>query len=128
MLRATSEIAVAISVRSVDEKPNSVANRRPTWRATTTSASDLIGTRASSSATVAQLPRLLEELKPLFEVKRRVHVLQCHAELDHRESDLRLDADDHRLGTAQLGHVRDAAQRARDERIHHVECRHIDDD
>ena len=39
MLRATSEIAVAMRVRSVLEKPSSVASRRPSWRAVTMSSS-----------------------------------------------------------------------------------------
>src|SRR5438552_1977837 len=49
MLRASSEIAAAITVWSPLEKPASAATLRPCWRAVTTSTSDAIGTRSSSS-------------------------------------------------------------------------------
>src|SRR5215217_1767100 len=109
MLRATSEIAVASSVRSVLEKPRSAPIARASWRAVTTSASVRIATRISS-ATGFRLPveLLLEEGQPLFEIERRVDVLEVHAQLHHRERDLGLDPDDHGLGAAQARHVGDA--------------------
>src|SRR5882762_2688916 len=55
MLRANSEMAVAMSVASPIEKPSSVAISRPFWRATTMSWSDLMATRISSADTVAHL-------------------------------------------------------------------------
>src|ERR671916_520069 len=111
MLRAISEIAVASSVRSVLEKPSPEPIVRASWRAVT--ASVRIATR-TSSATGVLLPveLLLQEREALLEVERRVHVLEVHAELDHRERDLRLDPHDHRLRPAQPRHVRDPAQRA----------------
>src|SRR5215218_3931882 len=129
MFRATSEIAVASSVRSVLEKPRSEPIARASCRAKTTSASDSIGTR-TLSPTATRLPAdlLLQEREPLLEVERRVDVLEVHAQLDHRERDLRLDADDDGLRAAQPGHVRDAAQRARHERVHHVERGDVDHD
>src|SRR5215208_7528502 len=129
MLRATSEIAVASSVRSVLENPSAAPIARASWRAVTTSASVRIATR-TSSATRVLLPGdlALEEGEPLLEVERGMDVLEVHPELDHRERDLRLDADDHRLGAAQARHVGDPAQRARDERVHDVERRDVDDD
>src|SRR5215208_5581910 len=129
MLRATSEIAVASSVRSVLENPSPAPIVRASWRAVTTSASVRIATR-TSSATGVRLPieLPLEEGQALLEVERRVDVLEVHPELHHRERDLGLDPDDHRLGAAKPGHVRDPAQRARDERVHHVERRDVDDD
>jgi hypothetical protein len=49
MLRATSEIAVAISVRSVPAKPTLAASSRTACRAVTMSASTRIGIRTWSS-------------------------------------------------------------------------------
>src|ERR671931_948417 len=108
MLRATSEMAVASSVRSVLENPSPAPIVRASWRAVTTSASVRIATR-TSSATGVLLPieYPLEERQPLFEVQRRVDILEVHPELDHRERDLGLDPHDHRLGAAQPRHVRD---------------------
>src|SRR5215208_4767269 len=72
MLRATSEMAVARSVRSVLEKPSPAPIVRASWRAVTTSASVRIATRISW-ATGVRLPieLLLEEGQPLFEVECR---------------------------------------------------------
>src|SRR3954469_6617374 len=125
MLRAISEIAVASSVWSVLGMSRPIASERARWRAVTTSASDSIAIRSAwSSAKVT----CLQEREALLEVERRLHVLEAHPELDHGEGHLRLDADDHRLRAAQAGHHRDPAQRARDERVHHVQRRDIDDD
>src|SRR5215210_9551226 len=128
MLRATSEIAVASSVWSVLLSSRSPASSRARWRAVTTSASDSIAIRLSACTGERLLQLVAQERQPLLEVERGLHVLELHPELDHREGDLRLDADDHRLGAAQARHARDALQRARDERIHHVERGDIDDD
>src|ERR1041384_7052091 len=130
MLRATSEIAVASSVWSVLVSSSAPAISRARWRAVTTSASDSIGmTDGGSSPTVAGLlPWPLQEREPLLEVECGRDVLEAHAELDHRERDLRLDPDDHGLGPAQPRHSRDALQRARDERVHDVQRRDVDDD
>src|SRR4051812_37356806 len=117
MLRAISEIAVASSVWSVLGMSRPTASARARWRAVTTSASDSIAIRSAASG--AKEP-LLEKREPLLEVQGGLHVLEAHAELDHRERDLRLDADDHGLGAAQPGHHRDPPQRARDERVHDV--------
>src|ERR687888_2507297 len=111
MLRATSEIAVTISVRSMLEKPAAADSSRPLSRASTRSASELTGTR-TSSVTVARLLGLgIEERQALLEVERGVHVLEAHPELDHGEGDLRLDPDDHRLRPTQSRHVSEPAQR-----------------
>src|SRR4051812_15772058 len=97
MLRATSEIAVAISVRSVLEKPSWDDRRRPSWRAVTMSASEEIGTWTSSAATAALHRDPVEEGQALLEIEGGVHPFQVQAELDHRESHLGLDAHHHRL-------------------------------
>src|SRR3954470_15784451 len=124
MLRAISEIAVAISVRSVLENPSRAASARPSARAVRTSRSDPMSTRSSFS-TVAQLPLLeaLEQRQALLEVERGGDTLQVQPQLDHREGDLGLDAYDHRLGATQPGHVSDAPQRPRGERDHDVQRR-----
>src|SRR3954462_8260842 len=101
MLRATSEIAVASSVRSVELKPRSPPIERALCRAVTTSASVVIATRNGSLTVVGLLGDGLEEREPLLEVERGVHVLELHPELHHREGDLGLDPHDHRLGAAQ---------------------------
>src|SRR4051794_24007370 len=118
MLRAISEIAVASSVWSVLGMSRLTASARARWRAVTTSASESIAIRSTASG--ATEPRL-QEREPLFEIERRLYVLEAHAELDHRERHLGLDPDDHGLGAAQAGHHRDPPQRARHERIHHVQ-------
>src|SRR5918996_5647232 len=113
MLRATSEIAVARSVWSVLVSSSSDAISRARCRAMTTSASDSIGiTDPGSSATVAGLlPGPRQQREPLLEVERGEHVLEGHAELHHREGDLRLDADDDGLRASEPRHPRDALQR-----------------
>src|SRR5829696_3683893 len=123
MLRATSEIAVASSVWSVLVSSRPTASSRARWRAVTTSASDSMAMRSwsASGGTVAGSLLALEQGEALLQVQRRLDVLEVHAELDHGEGDLGLDAHDHGLGAAQAGHHRDAAQGARDERVHHVE-------
>src|SRR5215217_1063258 len=129
MLRATSEIAVASSVWSVLVSSSRAASSRARWRAVTTSLSDSIAIRSSTSGGTVARPLLgLQQRETLLEVQGRLDVLEVHAELDHREGDLGLDPDDHRLGAAQAGHHRDPAQRAGDEGVHDVERRDVDDD
>src|SRR3954468_20744767 len=50
-----------------------------------------------------------------------------HAELDHREGDIGLDADDHRHRPPQPGDLGDLAQGVRAERVEHVESGDVDD-
>src|SRR4051812_9408331 len=128
MLRATSEIAVASSVWSVELRSSSPASSRARWRAVTTSASDSIAIRLSASTGERLLELGLEQRKPLFEVEGGLDVLELHPELHHRECDLGLDAHDHRLRPPQARHVRDATQGARHERVHDVERGDVDDD
>src|SRR2546422_4793644 len=157
MLRASSEIAVAMRVRWLFEKPICWASARPRWRAVTMSTSESIGTRVSSfkeptltrgagpprlrihasprsSAGSAQIRSDLllrppiQERQALFQVERRGHSLERQAELDHREGDLALDPDDDGLRSAQPDQVGDVAQGPRGERVHHVHRRDIHDD
>src|SRR6266702_3222803 len=70
MLRASSEMAVAMSVASLDENPRSEASARPSWRAVTMSLSLWIGTRTSLVASDVSLnaeasPATEDHLAPL---------------------------------------------------------------
>src|SRR5262245_12680229 len=129
MLRATSEIAVAITVRSPEEKPSLEASVRPSWRALTMSAAEPMGTtRSGASLAMGDLSRPgVEVRESLLEVEGGRHVLQGQAELHHREGHLGLDADDDRLRSPELDHVGDRAQGAHREGVHHVEHRDVDD-
>src|SRR5207248_8050808 len=120
MLRATSEIAVTISVRSIVEKPSRADSSRPFSRAATTSASELTWTKTSSVTVGGLLELRVEEGKPLLEVQGGVHVFEAHSELDHRKGHLGLNAHDHRLCATQSRHVGDPAQRPRRKGVHHV--------
>src|SRR5919109_31525 len=108
MLRATSEMAVAIRVRSVLENPSTDESRRPSWRAVTMSSSVAMRTRPSSVARLTGLLRdPVEELEPLLEVERRVDALEVQPQLHHCESHLQLDAHHHRPRAAQISHRSD---------------------
>src|SRR5437763_16651213 len=111
MLRATSEIAVAISVSSVAENGSWAASVRPSARAVTTSASELIGTRTSAGTVAGLLGPPAEQGGPLLHVQRGVHALEVAAELDHRRRHPGLDPDDHPPRPAQPGHAGAAAPR-----------------
>src|SRR6266550_3344537 len=109
MLRATSQIAVAISVRSVAANGIWKASERPSPRAVTTSASELIWTRTSVFTVTRLLRQPSEHGQALLEVQGGVDAFEVEPELDHGERHFGLDADDHRLGPAKLGHVGDVA-------------------
>src|SRR5262245_63597602 len=130
MLRASSEMAVAIIVRLLSEKPRRWARARPRWRAATMSRSERIGTRDSSftgtclsTAThsseekdsrrrsLAKSCRLtvaaalgflpIQVGQTLLQVERRRDPFEGQAQLHHREGNFGLNADDDRLGAAQ---------------------------
>src|SRR5258707_13439238 len=127
MLRAISEIAAAITVWSPALKPTSSASSRPRCRALTTSTSDAMVMASSSDMIAARLDLAVEEHESFLKVQGGRHTFQRETELHHGESDLRLDADDHRLGAAQPRHVRAMPQRPHRERIHHIEGGHVHD-
>src|SRR5262247_1138232 len=113
MLRASSEIAVATTARSVDGKPHCDASSRPFWRAATTSESQSIGTRTSSAMSPNLLVSLgfaVEVREALFQIEAGRDPFQGEPQLDHRKSHLRLDAHDDGLGAAQPDHVRHVPQ------------------
>src|SRR5262245_18979681 len=113
MLRASSEIAVAISVASVAENPCSSASSRPLRRARTRSASDATLTLASGPGSSGRfvMPGFPVEVgKALLQVQRRSHICQRDPELHHRECYLRLDLDNDGFGTSQANHVRQVTQ------------------
>src|SRR3989442_7692991 len=134
MFRASSEIAVATTARSVEGKPHWDANPRPFWRAETMSASESIATRTSSAMSAnlisgtLPLPLSIKVGKTLFEIQRRRDPLEREPQLDHREGDLRLDPDDDGLRSTQPDHVRDVTQGPGRERVDNVERRDVHDD
>src|SRR5436309_3622793 len=131
MFLASSEMAVVIRTRSVEEKPIRAAISLPLCRARTISASDPILTRSSRPmplGLVALRPELLVQVgEPLLEAEGRRHPLHGESELNHREGHLGLAADDDRLGPPQPDHLRDVPGGARGERVHHVESGDIYD-
>src|SRR6202023_3948665 len=111
MLRASSEIAVAMSVASLAEKPVCSAIARPCWRAATTSLSDVIRicvSAAKAPAPLVQVPGLLLQIRQAFlQIERSGNVLERQSELHHRKGDLRLDADNYGRGMPGLRTVQD---------------------
>src|SRR5690348_1050936 len=105
MLRATSDMAVAIKVRSDPSKPNSSAKARPFWRAVTMSAAELMATRASFSMFQVLLGQPVEIGQPLFQIQGGPHPFQRQAQLHHRKGHVRLNANNDGLRPAQFQHV-----------------------
>src|SRR4029077_14174595 len=132
IFRASSEIAVATTAVSVDGKPHCDASSRPFCRAETTSESQSMETRTSSAMSpdllTVPIALTVEVGEAFLQVQRGRNTFQGEPELDHREGDLRLDADDHGLGAAQADHVGHVPQGAGRKRIDHVERGDVDDD
>src|ERR1043166_5615368 len=105
MLRATSDTAAAITVRSPEENPSEEATRRHSWRAVTMSTSAWIGIRCSAPTPRAPLGTLVEIGQAFLEIERGGHSAQREAQLHHGERDLGLDPHDHRLSAAQHDHL-----------------------
>src|SRR2546425_1555883 len=128
ILRATSDIAVAITVGRLPFSPISLAISRPASRAFTTSASELMSTLTSSaSLTRLNSSRLEIQLcKTLFEIQCGRNPFQCEAKLYHRECNFGLDADDHGLRPPQSDHVGESAQSLRSKGVHDVERCDVD--
>src|SRR6185436_18539659 len=121
MLRATSEMAVAIMVSSLPEKPNCSAKARPCCRALTISASDLMGIRRSADATGATLGLFVEVDEAFFQVQGCGHPLKRQSKLHHGKGHVRRNADDDGFSAAQFKHVSDRAQHAHGVRVHHIQ-------
>ena len=101
MLRATSEMAVAITVRSLPLNPACEANCRPSSLAVTMSAPERMGTRASLFTDAAPFGSFTEQGQALFEIQCGLHFSQREAQLHHGKGYLRLNPDDGGLGAAQ---------------------------
>src|ERR1700736_877374 len=129
MLRAISEMAVAIMVRSLPTKPMLEARSRPFWRAAMISPS---WAKCSSVASCPTLRALAhaggQEFQALFEIERGGYVLERQAELNHRNGYVRKDPDDNHFGAPQFRGLGDSAQRPRRKRVHDVEHADIDHD
>src|SRR5271155_1344943 len=131
MLRASSEMAVAMSVASPGEKPSSIARARPFWRAVTISWSELMATWISPALTVALSVCVLEFLSQIrqtfLQVQRRRNAFQCQPQLNHRKSHFGLNSYDNRFRAAQPNHMSYLAQRPRGKRVHYIHGGNIDD-
>src|SRR5919202_5076914 len=128
MLRAISEIAVAMSVASVREKPSFVARARPSARAGTMSESEVMGTRISSPIPGVPPRPSVEHRERLVEIEHRVERLEVQVELHHRDRDVGLDPDDHGLRPAEPGGDGDRPKRACDEGVDDVPGADVDDE
>src|SRR5690606_33738983 len=136
-----SEIAVAISVSSLDVKPACSASIRPAWRADTRSMSDSMRTRTlcwRASWLVSFVTShhnhsrfrfdVIKKRQAFLEVQRRRDIGECYPQLDHRKCDIGLYAHDDRMRAAQSDHVGQVSKRSRSERIEHIQCGDIDND
>src|SRR6476469_3784671 len=101
ILRAISEIAVAIMVRSDPPKPISIARARPFWRAVTISTAELISTWISPSIFFSLLGDLIQVRQPLLQIQRGTNPLQGQSQLYHGKSHVRLNPNDHGLRPTQ---------------------------
>src|ERR1700754_949650 len=97
MLRAISEIAVAINVGSGRSKPSRSAIARPSARAATRSSSVLITRRTSSLIPVIPLRQAIEQSRRFVEVECHLQRFEVQSELDHGDGYIRGDTDDHRV-------------------------------
>ena len=124
MLRASSEIAVATMVASPDVNPSWLAehpaalSRGHDVGIGRDGDSGFLHSRGASSLALLGVP--VQKREPLLQIERGDHAFQVEAQTDHREGDVRVDTDDHRLGPAQLDHLRDVPEGAAGERVHDV--------
>src|SRR5438045_8807448 len=122
MLRASSDMAVAISVASPLEKPSSVARARPLCRAATISWSELMPTRISPALTVSLSVYVLEFLNQVcqtfLQIQCRRHVFQAQPQLHHRKGYFRLNPHNHPFRSPPLDHVRNLPHRPRGDLAH----------
>src|SRR5438552_16924793 len=109
MLRASSDMAVAISVASPVEKPSSVARARPLCRAATISWSELMPTRISPALTVSLSVYVLEFLnrvrQTFLQIQSRTHVFQGQPQLHHGTGYFRLNPHNHRFRSPPPAHL-----------------------
>src|ERR1700719_2223661 len=129
MLRASSEMAVAIMVGSLPEKPIWVARSRPFCRAAMMSPTWLMGKSASSSGIVNILahPRR-HQFQTFFKIKSRGDAIERQPKLHHRKGDVGLNPHDHHFCAAQFGSLSDATKSSRGKGIHHIKSADVDHD
>src|ERR1019366_1576988 len=127
IFRVISEIAVAISTRSVPVNPTCFASWRLFSRAATISASPSIGMVIASSVTLAALSNIAShELDTVLQIMRGRDSVQYQAEFDHRDRHRGLDPHYHHFRAAQPGVLGDVEQRAGGERVQHVHGLDVD--
>src|SRR5215207_1940675 len=127
MLRAISETAVAMRVASVGENPRSSASARASARAGTMSASDAIGTRASSPILGSLRREAGERVEALVEIEGGHEGMEIEIEVDHRDRHVGLDPDDHGGRAPQARGRGEGAERSRDEGVDDVQRADVDD-
>src|SRR5258706_12612640 len=112
MLRATSEIAAAISVTSEPLNPSVIASSRPLWRAVTMSIVEWTSTLTLPLMFDASCidPRyVIQKVQAFLEVQGGAHSFQGKSQLHHGKRHFGLDAYDHGIGATQIQHVRHRA-------------------
>src|ERR1043166_6552606 len=101
MLRAISEMAVAMMVRSLPVKPIWAARSRPFCRAATISLSRSTVMWATSCVMGCIVNPGAQHFHAFLEIDRGGDAVERQPELDHRKGDVGLNPDDHGLGAAQ---------------------------
>src|SRR5215207_7021740 len=127
MLRATSEMAVAINVASVREKPSRSASARACARAGTMSVSLAMSTVTSSFMLAGSPVPVIQQSDRPFQVEGGAKGGEVKVELHHGDGDIGLDADDDGGGASQPCGDGDGPQRAGDEGVDDVEGGDIHD-
>src|SRR5918911_2311368 len=137
-LRASSDATVARRVWSTTRKPSAAASVRTSPRATAMSCShsrkiDLLckGPRPPVSRpalfVLVDAELAAQEPDAFVHVKHRVHPAQLQAQLDERDGDRGLHADDHGARVHDAGHRRDVREHAPDEGVNHLKQRDVDE-
>src|SRR5690349_17354559 len=129
VLRAISLAAVTILVCSTREKPSSWANLRTAWRARTMSCSVLRGSTSVFVIDGIVVSLLLvagghggtQDAHAPLDVEGGLDAGQREAQLDERDRDGRLHADQDGGRVEDAGHARDVGDHAADERVDHLQ-------
>src|SRR5437764_8462860 len=138
-LRASSEATVASRVWSINGKPMAAATERTSPRATARSCShssaiELLGKRCRPPVVQALFLVLADgelaaqELDAFVHVQDSVHAAKLKAQLDERDGDRRLHADDDRSRVHDARHRRDVREHAPDEGVNHLKQRDVYED
>src|SRR6187549_736613 len=122
-LRASSLAAVTILVWSTSENFSSCVSLRTCWRASTMSCSERSGASPLAPEVIGTVRVYLptQQRHAPLDVQCRGNAGQGQAELDQRDRNGRLHADQDRFRAEDLPDARDVRHHAADERIDHLE-------